>query len=184
MKYANFNNLGLSDEQVDAIKDCISNHIACGMATIVDYSSCRLADEGEDAVAISDDELCCVPAGCEPNKSYQMTLKNGGLEPAKIQVDMTKWQQSKYPAEVKELSDIGPGVLSWVSTVEDVAKRSAVNVKGVLVKPAKLRIPPYQRKFAWKEQNVRQLCKDLLKAGDKTNYHLGTVILHHECKNG
>jgi hypothetical protein len=24
MKYANFNNLGLSDEQVDAIKDCIS----------------------------------------------------------------------------------------------------------------------------------------------------------------
>ena len=75
----------------------------------VDYSSCRLADEGEDAVAISDDELCCVPVGCEPNKSYQMTLKNRGLEPAKIQVDMTKWQQSKYPAEVKELSDIGPG---------------------------------------------------------------------------
>ena len=39
MKYANFNNLGLSDEQVDAIKDCISNHIACGMATIDDYNT-------------------------------------------------------------------------------------------------------------------------------------------------
>jgi len=313
MKYANFNNLGLSDEQVDAIKDCISNHIASGMATIddyntqfvvyermvgtesrglllkvkttaarfhffanlwrqpsengrlklkayledsnagswrfeqqgiklsvknkrghhtrgnvfyfvpsgkchcgnfsatdvyekrealgalaksildklnevnyftVDYSSCRLADEGEDGVAIPDDEPCGSTESCRPNKSCQMILENGGSEPAMIQVDMKKWQQSEYSAEVKELSALGPGVLSWVSTVEDVAKRSAVNVKGVLVKPAKLCIPPYQRKFAWKEQNVRQLCKDLLKAGNKANYHLGTVILHHECKNG
>ena len=149
----------------------------------VDYSSCRLVEEGEDGAVIPCDEPCCIRAGCDANKNYQMVLKNDGSEPATIQVDATKWSQSEYAEAVKELSDIGSGVLSWVSTVEDVAKRSAVNVKGVLVKPAKLRIPPYQRKFAWKEQNVRQLCKDLLKAGDETNYHLGTVILHHERKN-
>ena len=81
------------------------------------------------------------------------------------------------------MSELKPGVLSWVSTVEEVAKKAAVSVKGAPVKPAKLCIPPYQRKFAWKEQDVRQLCKDLLKAGDDGNYHLGTVILHHERKN-
>ena len=104
--------------------------------------------------------------------------------PAIVQVDMEKWPQSDYGEDVKELSELESGVLAWVSTVEEVAKKSAVSVKGVLVKPAKLRIPPYQRKFTWKERDVRQLCKDLLKKGDEGNYHLGTVILHHERKNG
>ena len=128
---------------------------------------------------------CGVPIVADSSSDYQkLMLKNGGMDPAIVQVDTMEWPQSDYAEDVKELSELDPDVLSWVSTVEEVAKKSAVGVKGVLVKPAKLRIPPYQRKFTWKERDVRQLCKDLLKEGDDGNYHLGTVILHHERKNG
>lgn len=125
-----------------------------------------------------------VPVFADSSSDYQkVMLKNDGMDPAEFQVDTMKWPQSDYAEDVKELSELKPGVKPWVSTVEEVAKKAAVNVNGVLVKPAKLCIPPYQRKFAWKEHDVRQLCKDLLKAGDEGNYHLGTVILHHERKN-
>ena len=127
---------------------------------------------------------CGVPVISGSSSDCQkLMLKNGGMDPAIVQVDTMKWPQSDCADDVKELSELEPGVLSWISTVEEVAKKAAVSVKGVLVTPAKLCLPPYQRKFAWKEQDVRQLCKDLLKAGDEGNYHLGTVILHHERKN-
>ena len=137
-------------------------------------------------MAITEDQKRQIASGLldQPNElNHLLMLKNGGMDPAIVQVDTMKWPQSDCADDVKELSELEPGVLSWISTVEEVAKKAAVSVKGVLVKPAKLCIPPYQRKFAWKEQDVRQLCKDLLKAGDEGNYHLGTVILHHERKN-
>lgn len=99
---------------------------------------------------------------------------------AVVTIDKDRWRQSDYGTDVKELSALEPGIFSWVSTVEEVARRSAICLKGVLVKPARLRIPPYQRKFAWKEQDVRLLCKDLLRPMAEGHYHLGTIILHHE----
>lgn len=144
----------------------------------------HLLNEGDSALDVSQSFSCGVPVAADSSSDNpKLILKNGGMDPAIVQVDMMKWQQSDYADDVKELSELDPGVLSWISTVEEVAKKAAVSVKGVLVTPAKLCIPPYQRKFAWKEQDVRQLCKDLLKAGDEGNYHLGTVILHHERKN-
>jgi len=130
---------------------------------------------------IADGTCCENVTTCEYQK---MVLKNGGLDPAKVPVDDEKWKQAGYGDDVRALSELGTGVISWVSTVEEVAKKLPIRVRGMLVKPAKLRIPPYQRKFAWKEQDVRLLCKDLLKTGDGGNYHLGTVILHHERTNG
>ena len=167
---------------------CLAKSILDKLNTVdyftVDYSGCRLANEGDSVPELSQSSSCGVAAFADSSRDYQkLMLKNGGMDPAIVQVDMEKWPQSGYDEDVKELSELEPGVLSWVSTVEEMAKKSAVSVKGVSVKPAKLRIPPYQRQFAWKEQDVRQLCKDLLKAGDEENYHLGTVILHHERKN-
>lgn len=146
-----------------------------------DYSNCRLAEEGDAQMDIPEE----VNDGVSVLDGYQELLqKNGGIDPAIVQVDAERWLRQDYGAEVRDLSAVEPGVLSWVSTVEEIAKKAAVKVKGVLVKPAKLRIPPYQRKFAWKERDVRRLCRDLIrvKARDEEHYHLGTIILHHERK--
>lgn len=167
---------------------CLAKSILDKLNTVdyftVDYSGCRLAKEGDGVSEISKVSSRGTPVVAGLRSDYQkLILENGGMDPAIVQVDTMKWPQSDYAEDVKELLELEPGVLSWISTVEEVAKKAAVNVKGVLVKPATLCIPPYQRKFAWKEQSVRQLCKDLLKAGGDGNYHLGTVILHHERKN-
>lgn len=75
------------------------------------------------------------------------------------------------------------GVISWVTTVEDLFDRKVIALSdGRKMSPGRYVIPPYQRKYAWVYENVSQLCRDLLKAVDagKASYHLGTVILHHQ----
>jgi hypothetical protein len=75
------------------------------------------------------------------------------------------------------------GVISWVTTVEDLFDRKVITLSdGRKMSPGRYVIPPYQRKYAWVYENVSQLCRDLLKAEDagKASYHLGTVILHHQ----
>ena len=104
----------------------------------------------------------------------------GSSDPAEVPFDLQRWVQTEYADGVKRLSEIGDDVHSWVSTVEDLAKKSPVKINDALVKPGILMIPPYQRKFAWREHDIRQLCRDLLKTDDKGHYHLGTVILHHK----
>lgn len=157
----------------------------------VDVSAWREANESDDA-----DDMEFIeefPVGAESSGQLKNGLNggNGNLAkhsdseaPAIVPIDEGKWNRDEYAAGTKELSELGSGVLSWVATVEEVVRKSAVLIKGMRVRPADFRIPPYQRKFAWKEENVRQLCRDLLNIKDESaNYHLGTVILHRERKN-
>lgn len=43
-----------------------------------------------------------------------------------------------------------------------------------------LRIPPYQRPYAWKAEQVTELCRDVLaaKAAGRREYPIGTLVLH------
>ena len=118
-----------------------------------------------------------------PNCMKQV-LEKDGEKPAAVYIDTDGWPSDMYDESVKELCEVREGVHSWISTVEDVILRAAVTIDGCKVKPAQFRIPPYQRKFAWKERDVRQLCRDLLSVDDETHYHLGTIILHHESRAG
>ena len=90
--------------------------------------------------------------------------------------------------DVKPVEGVVPscdvsGVISWVTTVEDLFDRKSITLSdGRKMSPGRYVIPPYQRKYAWVYENVSQLCRDLLKAAnaEKASYHLGTVILHHQ----
>ena len=60
-------------------------------------------------------------------------------------------------------------------------KAEVVSVEELFKKHGpKLRIPAYQRDFAWKSEQLAALCKDILGAvADKRReYHIGTLILH------
>lgn len=43
----------------------------------------------------------------------------------------------------------------------------------------KLSIPPYQRPYKWTAKNVNQLISDILTFRNKSNYRLGTLVLHN-----
>lgn len=68
-----------------------------------------------------------------------------------------------------------------VVTVCDLIDHKLV-LDGQDVENVRLVMPHYQRDYAWKEDNVRQLIRDVRIAMDKNNpsYHLGTIILYHD----
>lgn len=142
----------------------------------VDYSACRLAEE-DHTPAVSQGLSV---ATCDGAVKKVKPMKIGNFDSAEVLFDSQRWVRVEYGDDVKRLSEIGDGVHSWVSTVEDLAKKSPVKINGISIKPGTLMIPPYQRKFAWREHDVRQLCRDLLKTDDEGHYHLGTIILHHQ----
>ena len=102
-----------------------------------------------------------------------------GLEPAEVEIDRSQWPLGTDSEARGPFNHIPAGTVSWVSEVEPFIKGD-VTIAGTQIRRAKLRIPPYQRRFAWKEHDVRLLCRDLLKTNGSTHYHLGTIILHRE----
>ena len=100
-----------------------------------------------------------------------------GLDPAEVEIDRHQWPLGTGPDVRGPFDRIPQGTVSWVSEVEPFIKGD-VTIAGTQIRRAKLRIPPYQRRFAWKEHDVRLLCRDLLKTNGAGHYHLGTIILH------
>lgn len=87
-----------------------------------------------------------------------------------------------YPEDVAVPCKIS-GVVSWVTSIGALFDRKAITLSdGRTMRPGQYIIPPYQRKYTWSYDNVSQLCRDLIKSKDagKENYHLGTIILHHQ----
>ena len=41
-----------------------------------------------------------------------------------------------------------------------------------------LKIPEYQRPYKWTEKNVNNLIDDIISNKDKSEYRLGTLVLH------
>lgn len=54
-----------------------------------------------------------------------------------------------------------------------------ITVKELLTNDS-LEIPNYQRPYKWTEKNVNQLIDDILIHKEKSEYRLGTLVLHHE----
>lgn len=52
-----------------------------------------------------------------------------------------------------------------------------------LYKLGNLKIPEYQRPYKWTEKNVNNLIDDIISNKDKSEYRLGTLILHKDEKN-
>ena len=102
-----------------------------------------------------------------------------GLEPADVEIDRNQWPLGTGPDVRGPFDRIPQGTVSWVSEVEPFIQ-GIVTIAGTQIRRAKLRIPPYQRRFAWKEHDVRLLCRDLLKTNGSSHYHLGTIILHRK----
>ena len=47
----------------------------------------------------------------------------------------------------------------------------------------KLKIPEYQRPYKWTEKNVNNLIDDIISNKNKSEYRLGTLVLHQKQKN-
>lgn len=73
------------------------------------------------------------------------------------------------------------GVSCGVVTIEDIINHK-LHLDGECIENVNLVVPQYQRSYAWKEDNVRQLIRDVRIAMNKNNpsYHLGTIILYHD----
>lgn len=73
--------------------------------------------------------------------------------------------------------EISDGIRCWVTSVGDLIEGKGAAEGG---KNPPLCIPPYQRDYAWEEENVMRLCKDLEAAicDGRAEYHLGTLIFH------
>jgi len=73
-------------------------------------------------------------------------------------------------------------VWCWATTIgELISNESFSDATGAgSVAKCELRVPPYQRTFAWTSEHVRRMCKDLLSC--EQEYHLGTIIMH--CPKG
>lgn len=52
-----------------------------------------------------------------------------------------------------------------------------------LYKLKNLRIPEYQRPYKWTEKNVNNLIDDIISNKDKSEYRLGTLVLHQKQEN-
>lgn len=73
---------------------------------------------------------------------------------------------------------------AWVPTVGELFEKKVIELDDdahTRIVSGQYVIPDYQRKYAWTAENVRTLCRDLLRAardGKGKGYHLGTIILH------
>lgn len=82
------------------------------------------------------------------------------------------------------LRDLNKTTFSWVPTVGELFDKKAIDLDDEFhtrVISGQYVIPDYQRPYTWVAENVRTLCRDLLRAArdEKRNgYHLGTIILH------
>jgi len=56
----------------------------------------------------------------------------------------------------------------------------SINSVEVLLREEKLEIPEYQRPYKWTGKNVNQLIDDIRDHKDKTEYRLGTLVLHRD----
>lgn len=76
----------------------------------------------------------------------------------------------------------GNGVVCWATTIAGLTSESVFHDSSGAGKiPRKeLRVPPYQRPYAWKSEHVRRMCRDLLTA--RGEYHLGTIVLQDSPK--
>ena len=85
---------------------------------------------------------------------------------------------SKGNPEITNLEKCGmPGIKKELSKEEFF---DAIG-KTVAEKEVKVRIPAYQRPYAWGMREVNQLIQDLeTKASTESPYHLGTIILHYD----
>ena len=46
------------------------------------------------------------------------------------------------------------------------------------------RVPEYQRPFSWDDDNFEDLIEDIVDANQEQEYFLGTIVLHHNEKEG
>ncbi len=62
------------------------------------------------------------------------------------------------------------------------SENKIISVKDLL-QTEELTIPNYQRPYKWTEKNVNQLIDDIINHKDKSEYRLGTLVVHKEKKN-
>ena len=98
---------------------------------------------------------------------------------------LAKLPHREYDSSTKLRKDINNDTLCWVMSVESLINRDPINLSSsrlyeTLMRPGQYFIPSYQRRYAWTQDNVNQLCRDLLRAynAHRSDYHLGTLIFH------
>ena len=98
--------------------------------------------------------------------------------------EMSDLAVPENPTGAIRLRELNKTTFSWVSTVEELFDKRVIKLNDeshTCVVSGQYVIPDYQRPYAWVAENVRTLCRDLLRAArDKARngYHLGTIILH------
>ena len=99
-------------------------------------------------------------------------------------VEMSDLAIPKNPNGAIRLCNLNKTTFSWVPTVEELFNKQVIKLNDeshTCVVSGQYVIPDYQRPYAWVADNVRTLCRDLLRAArdkKRNGYHLGTIILH------
>lgn len=80
-----------------------------------------------------------------------------------------------------DLQEAGKRLPFLLSTGEGLMPRKKIDFDhvgiGALLRLGRLRVPPNQRSYKWKEEHVSDLFQDFAKAIDDEDYFLGTIVL-------
>lgn len=99
---------------------------------------------------------------------------------------MVELAEPEVVAGARRLVDLSQETFSWVTTIERLFDKRIIELEDTehtQIISGQYVIPDYQRKYAWSAENVRALCRDLLRSSEDNSgslYHLGTIILHVE----
>lgn len=99
---------------------------------------------------------------------------------------MGELAEPEVVAGAHRLVDLSQETFSWVTSIEKLFDKKIIELgdaEHTQIISGQYVIPDYQRKYAWSAENVRALCRDLLRSSEDNSeslYHLGTIILHVE----
>lgn len=99
---------------------------------------------------------------------------------------MGELAEPEVVAGARRLADLSQDTFSWVTTIDNLFDKKIIELEDAehtQIISGQYVIPDYQRKYAWSAENVRALCRDLLRSFEENSkklYHLGTIILHVE----